>query len=492
MSSQKIISALHANWWLNLAGLLFSYLGSIVLVRAIPHELFAQYAAVLAIIGVASFVFEAGANSGLTRYLREASERGASGSFYLRMQRRRWIAALVCAIAVIFIGPIYARSTQLGSAAAERWVFVAIALIVAATLTKLLAHYGLLALFETKTALLIQQSFLVLRSAVLATIGLLGGGFAGLVAALLAITVLEAFLAHRRLWRLIREQREPVATEFVNRAQKFGALTMVDKAAAMLGSGSVILLVLAPQHPATTIAFLALAIDLVGKAVSLTVMPMGNLVAPYLSHSSDAADVQGRAIARVLKLSSLLYAFTIGGAFLLLPWFVSCVYSGRYNGAILFALVLLIPTAFENWVRGCASPALLRNGRSAALMKLNALQAVATVLALVLVRHAPVETVIAVVLGIRALVASGSLILLRPLVAPGSFRVPLQAALVSALSAGIAYAWGSLLPAQATLRAAVEAASYALLFYAGLRWLVLRDPDVLHLAHRLTGNRARV
>jgi glycosyltransferase involved in cell wall biosynthesis len=163
-SSSKIISALQANWWLNLAGLLLSFLASVVLVRAIPRELFAQYAAVLAIVGVATLVFEAGANSGLTRYLREASECGATGTFYLRMQRRRWIAAIICAVAVILLGPIYARSTQLGGAASERWVFICVAVLVAATLTKLLAHYGLLALFEAKTALLLQQGFLVFRS----------------------------------------------------------------------------------------------------------------------------------------------------------------------------------------------------------------------------------------------------------------------------------------------------------------------------------------
>ena len=104
-NSPKIISALHANWWLNLAGLLLSFLASVVLVRAIPRELFAQYAAVLAIVAVATLVFEAGANSGLTRYLREASECGATGTFYLRMQRRRWVAAIICAVAVVLLGP---------------------------------------------------------------------------------------------------------------------------------------------------------------------------------------------------------------------------------------------------------------------------------------------------------------------------------------------------------------------------------------------------
>ncbi|HEX8280011.1 MAG TPA: oligosaccharide flippase family protein, partial [Chthoniobacterales bacterium] len=375
-ASHKIISALHANWWLNLAGMLLSFLGSIVLVRAIPPELFAQYAAVLAIIGVATLVFEAGANSGLTRYLREASDWRAAGTFYLSMLRRRWIAALLCAVAVILLGPTYARGTQLGSAAAEPWVFICVAVVVAGTLTKLLAHYGLLALFESKTALLMQQGFLVLRSVALAGIGLFSGGLAGLLAALVAITLIEAILVQRRFWRLVRKDRAPLASDFVNKAQKFGLLTIFDKSAAMIGSGSVILLVLAPSHPATDLAFLALAVDLVGKVVSLTVMPMGNLVAPYLSQTGDEPALQGRAIARVLKLSSLLYAFSIGGALLLFPAFIPFVYSGKYDAAIPLVLLLLVPTALENWIRGCCSPALLRNGRSASLMKMNAVQAV--------------------------------------------------------------------------------------------------------------------
>ena len=489
--AQKILSALRANWVLNALGLLLSFGASVALVRVIPRELFAQYAAVLAIVAVATLVFEAGANSGLTRYLREASECGAAGTFYLRMQRRRWVVAIVCAVAVALLGPIYARSTQLGAAASERWVFICVGVLVAATLTKLLAHYGLLALFEAKTALLLQQGFLVLRSVSVAAIGLLGGGLGGLVGALVAITILEALLVHWRFWRLIREERAPISTQFMNRAQKFGFLTILDKSCAMLGSGSVVLLVLAPHHPAIVIAFLALAVDLVGKVVSLTVMPMGNLVAPYLSHTSDEPELQGRAIARVLKLSSLLYAFSIGAALLLFPWFVGFVYGGKYDGAIRLIPLLLLPTAFENWIRGCCSPALLRNARSRSLMKVNAVQAVVTVAVLVLVRQQPVEVVILFVGAVRAAIVSFNLVLVRRLVPVGSYRVPLQGALVAAFSCAIAYAWGLLVPLPGTARAAVEGLTFVLLFYVGLRWLVLRDRDTLHLAHRLTGTRAR-
>jgi O-antigen/teichoic acid export membrane protein len=490
--AQKILSALRANWVLNALGLLLSFGASVVLVCAIPRELFAQYAAVLAIVGIATLVFEAGANSGLTRYLREASECGAAGTFYLRMQRRRWVAAIICAVAVVLLGPIYARSTQFGRVESERCVFICVAVLVAATLTKLLAHYGLLALFEAQTALLLQQGFLVLRSVSLAAIGLLGGGLAALVGALLATTILEALLVHWRFWRLIREERAPISTQFMNRAQKFGLLTVVDKSCAMLGSGSVILLVLAPHHPAIAIAFLALALDLVGKVVSLTVMPMGNLVAPYLSHIGDEPELQGCAIARVLKLSSLLYAFTIGAALLLFPWFVGFVYGGKYDGAIRLIPLLLLPTAFENWIRGCCSPAILRNARSRSLMKLNAVQAVVTLTVLVLVRQQPVEVVILFVGAVRAAIASFSLVLVHPLVPVGSFRVPLQGALVATFSCAIAYAWGSLIPLAGTARAAVEGLTFILLFYAGLRWLVLRDRDTLHLAHRVVGHRVKL
>lgn len=489
IASQKIISALHANWWLNLAGLLFSFGASVVLVRAMPAGLFAEYGAVIAMIGLATLVFEVGANSGLTRYLKEAGDQHARGTFYVRMQRRRWLAALACGVALAAFGPMYARSTQFANLAAEPWLFALIAAIVAATLTRLLAHYGLLALFETKVALLLQQGFLVGRSVILALIALAGGGLFALVGAMVAIGCIEALIVHHRLWKLIGAERAPVPAAFVNRAQKFGLLTIFDKACAMLGSGSVLLLVLAPNHPATTIAFLALAVDLVGKLVGLTVMPMGNLVAPYLSHTGDDPAAQGLAVARVVKLSSLLYSLSVGAGLLVLPPFITAVYGARYSGSIPLALVLLVPTAFENWIRGSCSPALLRNGRYRALAKVNIAQAVVTLAALALVWRQPVEMVLAVVGGARCCVAAFNLVLLRELLPARTYRVPALSAAISLLSCAAAFAWSSLLPLPPLARAVAAMLSFGLLFYIGVRCLVFRDADTLHLARRIVGTR---
>ncbi len=491
-NSQKIIAALHANWWLNLGGLLLSYAASVVLVRTMPATLYAEYGAVLAMISLATLVFEAGANSGLTRFLNEAGGQQARGTFYRRMQLRRALAALACAGALIAFGPIYASHTQFVSLAGEPWIFALVAGIVGATLTRLLAHYGLLALFETKTALLLQQGFQIARAVILSGIALAGGGLLALVVAMLALAAIEALTVHARLMKFIGEETAPLPPGFVNRAQRFGLLTIFDKACAMLGSGTVLLLVLAPDHPAATIAFLTLAVDLVGKLVSLAAMPMGNLVAPYLSHTSDEAAAQGVAVARVVKLSSLLYSFGVGAGLLALPWFIGAVYGERYHGAVLLALALLVPAAFENWIRGSCSPALLRNGRYRELVRVNVLQAIVTVATLVLVHRQAVEVVIVAVGLARSLVAALNLVLLRRIVPARTYRVPAVGALVAAVACAAGYLWSAWLPIPALPRFLASGMIFAVIFYAGLRWLVFRDADTLRFAHRIAGARLKL
>ena len=88
----------------------------------------------------------------------------------------------------------------------------------------------------------------------------------------------------------------------------------------------------------------------------------------------------------------------------------------------------------------------------------------------------------------RAAIASFNLVLVRPPFR-STYRAPLQGA--SSPFSWLSRLRGGCLPLPETPRAAVEGLSFVLLFYAGLRWLVLRDRDTLHLAHLLTGTRAR-
>lgn len=486
VSSEKILTAARSNWWLNALGMAVSFCATIVLVRTLAPELYTQYAAVLAMVWLCTLVFEAGGNSGLTRYMVEAGRANARGSFYSALRLRRWLIALVLSGAVIGVGPWYAGVTGLTALAEDPSLFIPIAGIAVASLTRGLAHYGMIALFETRSAVLWEQGFGVLRAIVIMGIALLGGALWHLVFGLLSLHVLEAACADRRLCRLIGQERDVLPTGFVRRAQAFGLLTVFDKVCANVGSGPVLLLVFAPFHEVGVLALLALAIEFTGKVISLTVMPMGNLVLPYLGQVSDDPAAQGRAVASVVKLSSLLYGFSVGFTLLLTQDVIPILFGMEYSEAISFVLLLLVPLAFENWVRGVSSPALLRNGYYRWLATLNVVQACVTLAAIWLVYSEPLLTAVTIVVVVRAAISALSLLPLREIAMPGVFRVPIQTTVLVAVAVA---PWFVLdpLPLPAVPGMFLKGCLFALIYYAGLRWVVLRDNDMLQLAHRLVG-----
>jgi hypothetical protein len=482
---RKLLRALRANWWISLAGLAISFACGVILLRSMPSDLYAEYAAVGALVSLMTLAFEAGSNSGFTRYLHDAGRMEARATFYRAMRRRRWWSAGLCVLTLCALGPWYVSGTQLHALRAQPWLFLIVAGIVSASLMRLLAHYGLLGMFETKPALLIQQGFLVLRAMVLALAGVMGAGLPVLLWVLLVTTVIEEVMVDRQLRRLIGEEDKALPDGFIRRAQRYGLLTILDKACAMLGGGTMLVLVLAPRQSAAALAMLALAVDVVGKINALIVLPMGNLVAPYLSATPDDPQLQAHATGRVLKLTSLLYSFCSGAALLILPEALVWVYGTRYAEASGLALLLFGPIAFENWVRGSCSPALLRNGAYKGLVGVNIIQASVTLAALALSWRWDMKGVIMAVGFSRAIVSSFNLWVIRRIVAPGAFHSALSGFFVAAASAGLAFWVRTLLQIEGPWGLLAAFGLYAVLFYTGFRTCVLRDSDLLRMAHRL-------
>jgi hypothetical protein len=193
----------------------------------------------------------------------------------------------------------------------------------------------------------------------------------------------------------------------------------------------------------------------------------------------------------VVKLSSLLYCFSVGAGLLLLPTLIPYIYGAAFEGAATYLLALLLPTAFENWVRGCCSPALLRNGYYKQLAALNVLQAVATLAAIVLAHQQSLIVAVIVVSITRASVAALNLAALCCVAEGKTCLVPLQALAITTLAVGLGWLAGESIPLVSPLRALFAGAAYALLFFLGVRQLVLRDRDTLDVIHRLAGPRAK-
>ena len=134
-------------------------------------------------------------------------------------------------------------------------------------------------------------------------------------------------------------------------------------------------------------------------------MPMGNLVAPYLSRieprpgrtrTSDRPDRE------VLELAVLS---RIGAAMLVLPDSFRSSTARRTTPRSTARRCCSRATAFENWVRGHRLPAPLRNGRYRELAMVNVLQAVVTVVTIWLVHEQALLTAVAAIVIARATVS---------------------------------------------------------------------------------------
>ncbi len=459
-----------------------------VLVRAMSVGLYAEYCALGAMVGLATFLFEAGANSGLTRYLREAQGCGARERFYRRLLRGRVVAGVLCAGALWVLGPLYGGQTGMEALQGRGWMYAGIGLVAAGTLGRLLGHYGLMALFDVRRGLMLQQGFAVGRALVAAGLAWTGFGLEAVVGCWAVLVWVEAFCVHRCFLARVAGEDGPLPEGLLGRARVYGWMTILDKAGAMLGGGTVLLLVAAVRHEAASVAVLGLAFDLVGKCLGLTVLPMGNLVGPYLSRVGDGAEAQAEAAERVFKLSALLYACCISAAAVLLGHLVPVVYGGRYGAAAHWAVVLLVPSAVENWMRGCASPVLLRNGRYRMLGGLNVLQVAGSVLVLALCWRGSLQTLLLGVCWVRALLALCSLVFLRDLLSRASVGFAARAVALGGGAWGAGHLLGGWAGFGAGMSAVLGFVGWMVVFACGGCWLLSRDRDLGAFVTRFLGD----
>ena len=416
--------ALRSNGLLNLVGLGASFLASAWMVRSLDPGTYAQLGVVSAMVGVVGFVAEAGGNAGFSRFYREAESKGFASGFYSGMLRRRLCAGFLAGLLVACLGPWYAQWMAFPELRGNPWLFAGVGALCGTTLGKWLPHYGLMAMLEPGSALGLQHGFMVLRSVFSGVAGAVGAGVTGVLGIWLGVALCEAWCFHWRFTaRLPRDDAAP-APGFLREAVRYGLHSSLDKACAMLGGGGVLVLFFAARYGAGTraadLAYVALGYEVTGKILGLTVMPMANMVTPYLSRVAADPVQTARAGGGVCSLSALLYALSIGAAFLLTPLLVPLLYGHRMEPASALVRLILVPMAVEAWARGVVSPVLLRNGDPDTLFRLNTGQFLATVGSVWLTWGAELEDAVLWIGTVRGGAALCGLIWLRRHLAVGT------------------------------------------------------------------------
>ncbi|MDP1927111.1 MAG: oligosaccharide flippase family protein [Thiobacillus sp.] len=469
-----VLRAARANLLLAPVGTLLAVFSSILVARWLGPGTYADYATLMALMAWLLLLAESGCNAGLGRFLGEAGVRNARGSLYLSLQYRRWTISLILTLSLIWLGPMWARSVSLSEAHWQPFSFVMVGLLAAVMLHGQLASSAMLTAFRHKRVLLTNQLMTFARALVLV---LLAGTLREplvLVAALLSLAIVEALILHRAAAAQIGHERGRLPRDMVNAAQKHGLVALVDKMTTALSAGPFLLLVLAGAHGRGELAMLAIATDLLQKALSVIGLPLSNIVMPMLNESRSDAERFRRQVARLGGLMVVLFAVATGGILTVLPVGLPLLLGPSYNLAVPIAMIWLLPVFFESGVRMVWGAALVALDQYRWLMRFNLVYGVASLLVIFVSRDSDLMTLLWLLGMLRffmSLVLLGraaQLTLLPPESRP--LRVIVVAGAACVLSLGVQ----TLLdPVPLIFRLLAGIGVYLLAVLASLRWLSL-------------------
>lgn len=468
------LRAARANLLLAPTGTVLAATSSILVARWLGPGTYADYATLMALVAWLLILAEGGCNAGLGRFLGEAGVLNARGSLYLSLQYRRWAISLVLALSLIWLGPIWAKSVSLPEAHWQPASFVMVGLLATVMLHGQLASTAMLTAFRHKRVLLTNQLMTISRALILV---LLAGTLrqpAALIAALLSLAIVEAWILHRAAIAQIVNERDRLPGGMANAAQMHGLVALFDKLTTALSAGPFLLLVLAGVHGRGELAMLAIATDLLQKALSVIGLPLSNIVMPMLNGSRNDFERFRRQVSRLGGLMIVLFAFGTGGIMAVLPLGLPLLLGESYASAVPIAMIWLIPLFFESGVRMIWGASMIALDQYRWLLGFNLIYGTASLAVIFTARETGFMMLLAMLGGVRVFLSlvllsrARTLTLWQPQL--GSIRVIFVAGMISVFSLGIQTLSDS---TPAILRLVTGITVYCLLTVTALRWLPL-------------------
>lgn len=354
-----ILGAARANALLAPLGACVALGAAVIVARVLQPEAYADYATLMALLTWFLLLSEVGCNIGLARYLRDAATFRARLSLYWTLQRRRWHYVIGVTAAVCLVGPLWAMSAGLDP---DRWrsvSFLLVGILAGVMLHGQLAGSALATGFQHKRLLWLAQLMTVLRATCLAALATILREPIVLVGALLLIALVESLILHRAATKNFVGEKGALPAGLATAAQSHGLVALFDKLSTSLAGGPFLLLILAGAYSRTDLALLAIATDLLQKALSVAGLPITGLVLPLL-HESRGDEVRFRLqLERLGGLVVSWFSIITGAIAAFLPIGFPLLLGDQYSSAVSVVLVWLLPLFVESAIRMVWGTALL-------------------------------------------------------------------------------------------------------------------------------------
>lgn len=487
-----IVAAARINLLFSAGNIVIAALSSILVVRLLATDAYANYVTILAWITWGTLVGEAGIGLGFARFQKEAEALRARNTFYRKVLKYRLLFAVPLGLVIATIGPFWAHHRDLAETDWSLFVFVTIGAIVAVSLVGQLGYYALISSFRHGFALLVSQFSSLAKAFALVIVASVIPSPPIMALALLAISAISALLYSLKAIRLFENESSPIPNSIVVAAHRHGAITLLDKVTTAIGGGPFLLIVLAGVSSRAEIALLGLAVDFTQKVLAVTNIPMGNMVMPYLHHWEGTAGFNA-AVKRVAILGLLVFLPIMGAVILFVPLGTPLLFGQRYADAAVVVLALAIPMFVESWTRMIVGFSLLAMRDYKFMTALNIAQVGLSLLVLWLTAHLDIFLIVVfqgllqIAICVALLTRAWQLTILDWAAAP----LRLVFAVIFALMFGAFVQFGLLADSSASLfRICMGVLGYFAVLIICIRYLVTLDPEVVGIMNRFRFGRA--
>lgn len=353
---QTALGATRSNLLLAPIGAFVGLITTILIARFLSISLYTEYAISMAVVTWLLLIAEGGANLGLARHLEVAKNFDARYTLYRQLQLRRWIGVgFLCALAVTL-------TTQSEKSFSSSWKvpnLMILCLLTGFMLHSQLANSSLMALFKHQKVLLLTQSITILRALTLIVTASIYQDPQKLLLALLLVSILESFLLHRLVKKSFGNETKHIQRNLINQSQLHGIIGLFDKITTQLAGGPFLLLTLATVHQSDQLAVFAITTDLLQKLLSVSGLPITNLVSPLLNSSQNHHINFNSNIKRLSGIVVTWFSLVIGLLVSFIPFGLPLILGNKYAETTSIALVWLIPLFIESAVRMIWGSALL-------------------------------------------------------------------------------------------------------------------------------------
>lgn len=487
----RIAAAARHNIIFSAGNIVVAALSSILIVRLLATDVYADYVTILAWITWGTLVGEAGVGLGFARFQKEAQSLGARNTFYRRVVNYRLLFAVPLIAVIAIVGPFWARHRGLADTDWSPSIFLVIGAIVAVTLVGQLGYYALINSFNHKFSLVVSQFSSLVKGIALVVVAVVIPSPLTMAIVLLAVSVMSMLLFHSKTIGLFNNENMPVPRSLVLAAHRHGAVTVLDKVTSAIGGGPFLLIILAGISGRAEIALLGMAVDFLQKVLAVTNIPVGNMVMPYLHHWEGTAGFNA-AVKRVAALGLLVFLSIMGATIVFAPLGISLLFGSRYAEAAIIVLALAVPIFIESWTRMIAGFALLAMRDYKFMTALNIAQAALSLLALWFTYHLEIVLIIAfqgvvqIAICVMLLLRAWQLGILDRSAIP--FRLVLSVILAIAIGELVQFGLFTV-STDKLLRVCIGLIVYMVALVAGLRYLVKFDPEVIGIINRFSAGR---